>query len=88
MPTPVLLWELLTWILSLPESAGNIRSLRGRVKQITPCFFLPCFPRVNSKGFSFKLEMVDLIVFANKSWSQSLTFFLFHLDTWGFLARS
>ena len=60
---------------------------QGEIKE-TPCFFFPCFPRVNGKGFGFKFGMVDPIVFENIPWSHSLTLFPFHFDTWGFVAKS
>lgn len=71
--------------LNLPEGAGDVREPEVREKQVTPCFLLSCFPRVNSKGLGFKLEMVDLVVFVNIPWSEYLTLFLFHFDTWGFV---
>lgn len=43
MPTPVFLWELLTWILSLPDSAGNVESW-GQSETDHPLFLFSLLP--------------------------------------------
>lgn len=86
MPSPVLLQQLLTWIINLLE--GGKCQETGKASRSALSFSLPCFHKVDSKGFSFKLEKVNLVISANIPWSRSLTLLLFYLDTWELTARS